>query len=395
MTERTAPPQDFDAAVPEDFDSPHAMFKELRARCPVAYSDAMGGFWAATKYADIVRVLTEWETFTTTIQNVVPRVATTQRRPPLHLDPPANKPYRNAIMRLLTPPKLDAWRGKIEAMAAELLEPLVARGEGDICRDFSFILPIAILGEFFRLSEDAAKRIRFVGSAFNMALQQRDDVKVRAYSDELYAISRALIEDRKLRPQDPDLDPVSSLLDVRVDGAPLPDDMILGALRQFLMVGIVAPTTFIGSMTVHLARNPEHHALIRNDPSLVPAAVEEMLRLYTPYRGFARTARCDVQLGERLIRKGDVVAAVFTSGNRDEDVFPDADTFDLNRRRSDLLTFGRGPHACPGAPLARVQLEVALEQLVKRTRRITITGPMQMTSWPEYGPLTVPVAFEV
>ena len=395
MTERTAPPQDFDAAVPEDFDSPHAMFKDLRARCPVAYSDAMGGFWAATKYADIVRVLTEWETFTTTIQNVVPRVATTQRRPPLHLDPPANKPYRNAIMRLLTPPKLDAWRGKIEAMAAELLEPLVARGEGDICRDFSFILPIAILGEFFRLSEDAAKRIRFVGSAFNMALQQRDDVKVRAYSDELYAISRALIEDRKLRPQDPDLDPVSSLLDVRVDGAPLPDDMILGALRQFLMVGIVAPTTFIGSMTVHLARNPEHHALIRNDPSLVPAAVEEMLRLYTPYRGFARTARCDVQLGERLIRKGDVVAAVFTSGNRDEDVFPHADTFDLNRRRSDLLTFGRGPHACPGAPLARVQLEVALEQLVKRTRRITITGPMQMTSWPEYGPLTVPVEFQV
>jgi len=395
MTERTAPPQDFDAAVPEDFDSPHAMFKDLRARCPVAYSDAMGGFWAATKYADIVRVLTEWETFTTTIQNVVPRVATTQRRPPLHLDPPANKPYRNAIMRLLTPSKLDAWRGKIEAMAAELLEPLVARGEGDICRDFSFILPIAILGEFFRLSEDAAKRIRFVGSAFNMALQQRDDVKVRAYSDELYAISRALIEDRKLRPQDPDLDPVSSLLDVRVDGAPLPDDMILGALRQFLMVGIVAPTTFIGSMTVHLARNPEHHALIRNDPSLVPAAVEEMLRLYTPYRGFARTARCDVQLGERLIRKGDVVAAVFTSGNRDEDVFPHADTFDLNRRRSDLLTFGRGPHACPGAPLARVQLEVALEQLVKRTRRITITGPMQMTSWPEYGPLTVPVEFQV
>jgi len=395
MTERTAPPQDFDAAVPEDFDSPHAMFKDLRARCPVAYSDAMGGFWAATKYDDIVRVLTEWETFTTTIQNVVPRVATTQRRPPLHLDPPANKPYRNAIMRLLTPSKLAAWRGKIEAMAAELLEPLVARGESDICRDFSFILPIAILGEFFRLSEDAAKRIRFVGSAFNMALQQRDDVKVRAYSDELYAISRALIEDRKVRPQDPDLDPVSSLLDVRVDGAPLPDDMILGALRQFLMVGIVAPTTFIGSMTVHLARNPEHHTLIRNDPSLVPAAVEEMLRLYTPYRGFARTARCDVHLGERLIRKGDVVAAVFTSGNRDEDVFPHADTFDLNRPRSDLLTFGRGPHACPGAPLARVQLEVALEQLVKRTRRITITGPMQMTSWPEYGPLTVPVVFQV
>jgi cytochrome P450 len=394
MDERIAPAPDFDAAVAEDFDSPHAMFKDLRERCPVAYSDAMGGFWAATKYDDIVRVLTEWETFTTTIQNVVPRVATTQRRPPLHLDPPGNKPYRNAITRLLTPAKLATWRDKIETMTIELLDPLIAKGEGDICRDFSFILPIAILAEFFRLPEENAKRIRFVGSAFNMALQKRDDAKVRAYSDELYGIARALIEDRKARPQDPDIDPISSLLDVRVDGAALPDDMILGALRQFLMVGIVAPTTFIGSMAVHLARHPEHHDLLRNDPSLVPAAVEELLRLYTPYRGFARTARHDVCLGERLIRKGDVVAAVFTSGNRDEDVFPHPETFDLNRPRSDLLTFGRGPHACPGAPLARVQLEVALEQIVRRTRRLTITGPMEMTTWPEYGPLVVPVAIE-
>jgi cytochrome P450 len=279
-------------------------------------------------------------------------------------------------------------------MAAELLDPLIARGEGDICRDFSFILPIAILAEFFRLADESAKRIRFVGSAFNMALQKRDDEKVRAYSDELYGIARALIEDRKARPQDPDVDPISSLLDVRVDGAPLPDDMILGALRQFLMVGIVAPTTFIGSMAVHLARHPEHHDLIRNDLSLVPAAVEELLRLYTPYRGFARTARRDVCLGDRLIRKGDVVAAVFTSGNRDEDVFPHSDTFDLNRPRGDLLTFGRGPHACPGAPLARVQLEVALEQIVRRIRRLTITGPIEMTTWPEYGPLVVPVSIE-
>jgi len=385
---------DFDADVPEDFDSPHEMFKDLRQRCPVAYSDAMGGFWAVTKYADIVRVLTDWETFTTTIQNVVPRVATTQRRPPLHLDPPGNVPYRNAITRLLTPKKLAAWQAKIEAMVIELLEPLLEKGEGDMCRDFSFILPIAILAEFFRLPDDNAKRIRFVGSAFNMALQERDDAKVRQYSDELYAIAHDLIEDRKVNQQDPDIDPISSLLAVRVDGEALPEDMILGALRQFLMVGIVAPTTFIGSMAVHLARNPEHHELIRNDNALVPAAVEELLRLYTPYRGFARTARCDVQFGDKLVRKGDVVAAVFTSGNRDEGAFPDPEKFDLNRPKRDLLTFGRGPHACPGAPLARLQLEVALKEIVNRTRRLKVIGPIQMTAWPEYGPLTVPVSIE-
>jgi cytochrome P450 len=394
MTESNRPRSDFDADVPEDFDSPHALFRELRQRCPVAYSEAMGGFWAITKYDDIVRVLTDWRTFTTTIQNVVPRVATTQRRPPLHLDPPGNVPYRNAIIRLLTPAKLKPWRARIEAEVARLLEPLVGKGKGDICRDFSFTLPIAILADFFRLPDHNARRIRVVGAQFNVALQRRDDENVRRYSDELYGIARALIEDRKRAPQDPDVDPISSLLAARVDDEPLPDDMILGALRQFLMVGIVAPTTFIGSAAVHLARHPEHHRLLRNDTSLIPDAVEELLRLYTPYRGFARTARCDVRLRDRLVREGDVVAAVFTSGNRDEDVFENPDEFDLTRRKKDLLTFGRGPHMCPGAPLARLLLEGAVEGIVTRTTRIRIVGDMTMTNWPEYGPLSVPISLE-
>jgi cytochrome P450 len=391
MTDASRRIPDFNPDVPEDFDSPHAMFKDLRRRCPVAYSDAMGGFWDVSKYEDIVRVLTDWETFTTTIQNVVPRVATTQRRPPLHLDPPGNVPYRNAITRLMTPAKLHPWRTKIEREVEELLAPLVARGEGDICREFSFILPIAVLADFFRLPEDNARRIRIVGSEFNMALQRRDDENVRKYSDELYGIARELIEDRKAAPQDPDVDPISSLLAVRIDGEPLPDAMILGALRQFLMVGIVAPTTFIGSAVVHLARHPEHHTLLKHDPALIPDAVEELLRLYTPYRGFARTARCDVTFGDKLVREGDVVAAVFTSGNRDEDVFKNPDEFDLGRHKKDLLTFGRGPHMCPGAPLARLLLVVAIEGIVRRIRRIEIAGEITMTNWPEYGPLAVPI----
>jgi cytochrome P450 len=391
MTDANRRTPDFNPDVPEDFDSPHAMFKDLRQRCPVAYSDAMGGFWAVSKYEDIVRVLTDWETFTTTIQNVVPRVATTQRRPPLHLDPPGNVPYRNAITRLMTPAKLHPWRTKIEREVEDLLAPLVARGEGDICREFSFILPIAVLADFFRLPEGNARRIRIVGSEFNMALQRRDDENVRKYSDELYGIARQLIEDRKAQPQDPDVDPISSLLAVRIDAEPLPDAMILGALRQFLMVGIVAPTTFIGSAVVHLARHPEHHTLLKNDPALIPDAVEELLRLYTPYRGFARTARRDVRFGDKLVREGDVLAVVFTSGNRDEDVFENPDEFDLNRRKKDLLTFGRGPHMCPGAPLARLLLNVAIEGLVRRARRIEIAGEMTMTNWPEYGPLAVPI----
>jgi cytochrome P450 len=384
-------PADFRVPETEDFDSPHALFAELRRRCPVAWSPDLGGFWAATRHADILRVLTDWQAFTTTVQNVVPPVATTQRRPPLHLDPPDNIPYRRAIQRFLTPARLADWRRRIEAMVAAELDPFLAAGGGDICAEFGFRLPISLLAEFFRLDPDEAARIRIVGAEFNMALQHQDLERLRERSDALYAIAARLIADRQAKPRDPDDDPVASLLATRVAGEPLPPPMILGALRQFLLVGIIAPTTFIGSLAVHLARHPEHHAQLSADPALVPAALEELLRLYTPYRGFARTARFDVTLGGRTIRAGEVVAAVFTSGNRDETVFPDPDSFRLDRPTEDLLTFGRGPHMCPGAPLARLLLAEVLRQLATKTRRLVLTGPVEMTRWPEYGPLRVPL----
>lgn len=385
-------PADFRVPEAEDFDSPHALFGDLRGRCPVAWSPDLGGFWAVTRHADICRVLTDWQSFTTTVQNVVPPVATTQRRPPLHLDPPGNIPYRNAILRHLTPARLAAWAPEIARMVAEHLDPFVAAGGGDICGDFSFQLPIALLAAFFRLSPADALQIRVVGAEFNMALQRQDMERLRERSDALYAIAARLIAERQAEPQDPDVDPVSSLLAVRVEGAALPPDMILGALRQFLLVGIIAPTTFIGAMAVHLARHPEHHAELTADPSLVPVALEELLRLYTPYRGFARTARHDVELGGRTIRAGEALAVVFTSGNRDAAVFPDPDSYRLDRPAPDLLTFGRGPHMCPGAPLARMLLAEVLRQITAKTRRLTLTGPVEMTRWPEYGPLAVPLA---
>ncbi|WP_108887486.1 cytochrome P450, partial [Pseudoprimorskyibacter insulae] len=288
-------PHDSQFQVPEteDFDSPHALFAHLRSHSPVAWSNDLGGFWAVTRHADAKAVLEDWKTFTTTVQNVVPPVATTQRRPPLHLDPPDNIPYRNAILRFLTPDRMRAWEPKIETMVARFLDPWIAQGGGDICAGFSFLLPIALLAEFFNLPPDNAERIRVVGAEFNMALQRQDFETLRKKSDALYQIAAELIEDRKANPLDPDTDPTASLLAIRVEGDALADDLVLGALRQFLLVGIIAPTTFIGSMAVHLGRHPEHHALLTADPSLIIDATEELLRLYTPYRGFARTARVD------------------------------------------------------------------------------------------------------
>ena len=169
--------------------------------------------------------------------------------------------------------------------------------------------------------------------------------------------------------------PTPGLLAARVDGEPLPDDMVLGTIRQFIVVGMVAPCVFIGSMVVHLAEHPELQAQLRDDPGLIPAAVDEYLRLLTPYRGFARTPTRDVEMGGRLIRKDEPVAIVYASANRDETVFPEPEEFVLDRPNIGRhVAFGVGPHRCAGAPLATLMLRVTLDELLSRTASIELAG---------------------
>ncbi|WP_200950327.1 cytochrome P450 [Devosia sp. Root635] len=386
---------EFDADVVEGFDDVHAVFKELRGRCPVAHTSDFEGFWLLTKYDDVIRALADYENFSTAYQNVVPRVATSGRRPPLHLDPPDHTPYRRAISPLFHPDRMAFWEPVVRAIVSRLLAPLVERGNCDICVDFSYRLPIFVLAEFFHIPAEQAEKIRDIGADFNRALQVRDNAMLEKTSLFLYDVARDIIALRKEQPLDPGVDPTSAMLAARDDdGNPLPEPMILGTIRQLLVVGIIAPTTFTGSMVVHLARHPEHFAMLKADPALIPDALEELLRLYTPYRGFARTAKQDIEIGGRLIRKDEPIAMAFTSANRDADAFEDPDTFRLDRSGDRKhMAFGRGPHQCAGAPLARLMLRITLEELISRTNGWEMTGPTPMTTWPEYGPLSVPVTF--
>jgi cytochrome P450 len=386
---------EFDADVVEGFDDAHAVFKDLRGRCPVAHTSDFEGFWLLTKYDDVIRALADYENFSTAYQNVVPRVATSGRRPPLHLDPPEHTPYRRAITPLFYPERMAFWEPVVRGIVSRLLAPLVEQGECDICVDFSYRLPIFVLAEFFHIPAEQAEKIRDIGADFNRALQVRDNAMLEKTSLFLYDVARDIIALRKEQPLDPGVDPTSAMLAARDDeGNPLPEPMILGTIRQLLVVGIIAPTTFTGSMAVHLARHPEHFSMLKDNPSLIPDALEELLRLYTPYRGFARTAKQDIEIGGRLIKKDEPIAMAFTSANRDGDAFEDPDTFRLDRSGDKRhMAFGRGPHQCAGAPLARLMLRITLEELISRTDGWEITGPTPMTTWPEYGPLSVPVEF--
>ena len=387
-------PNDFDPLAPETFDSPYALFERLRNECPVAHTHAWGGVWALAKYDDVRAAASDYKTYITSVQNVVPKVAFTGRRPPLHLDPPEHTPYRLALNPLLSEAKIASLEPAIRRYCAELLEPLIARGNGDICGEFSSHLPIYVFAEWMKMPRELVDDLRKVGRDYNVAVQSNDVDVTKKTSLQLYDMARSLIALRKRDPLDPADDPTSALLAARYRGELLPEDMVVGCVRQVLVVGIIAPTVVIGSICVHLSRDQVLQAKLRVDPSLMPDALEELLRLYTPYRGFARTASHEVEIRGCRIKPAEPIALLYASANRDEDRFEQADQFKLRRSNiNDHLAFGRGPHHCPGAPLARLELRIAIEELLSRTSNFDLAGPIKPTRFPEIGGLEVPLRF--
>jgi cytochrome P450 len=385
---------DFDPLKPETFDSAHDEYAELRQKCPVAHTSAYNGFWALTKHEDVARVLGEPERYITSVQNVVPKVAFTGRRPPLHLDPPEHTPYRAALNPLLTKERVALLEPAIREISRGLLAPLIQSKEGDICDDFGRILPVRVFARWMNLPPDLEESLLEAGPAFIRAVEAARNDQMKETSLVLYDMARTLIKRRKDVPLPTDTDPTSALLATTYKGEPLDEEMIVGTVRQVLVVGIVAPMVMMGNICVHLSRHPELQEQLRLNPELIPAAIEEFLRLYTPYRGFARTATEDVEFRGRVIKEGEAIALVYASANRDEEVFPNPAEFQLDRPNlKDHLAFGRGPHYCAGAALGRLQLQVALEELLRLTSHFEVGGPIQMSPYPEIGPCAVPLSF--
>jgi len=384
---------DYDPTGPETFDSIHEDFRALRARCPVAHSSAYDGFWAVARYDDVVAILSNPDLYITSVRNVVPGSSTTGRRPPLHLDVPDHTPYRRAIDRALKPARVAGIETATRRIAARLVADLVARGEADFVEHLSSPLPAYVFGEWMGLSAEQTQVLWRTARAYVKAWEEFDKTNVIKAGNELAALAAEVIEQRRREPLDPRVDPTSSLLAERdKDGKPFPAELLAGCVRQILVVGLVAPPILLGSIVVHLSRHPELQQQLRGDPSQIADAIEEFLRLYTPYRGFARTARKPVELHGREIRPGEPIALLYASANRDESVFEHADEFVMCRPNIGRhIAFGRGPHMCAGAPLARQQLRIALEELLAQTSHFEVCGEVRMSGMPEVGPISVPL----
>jgi cytochrome P450 len=383
---------DFDPLASDAPDDALATYAELRSRCPVAHTDAYGGFWALTRYADVSAAAADSRTFISSVKAVVPSDPRGLRRPPLNFDAPAHTPYRKALDRTLQRARIAKLEPRLREHAARVLAPMVERGHGDIAQEFGATFPAWVTTEWLNLPDDVAPRLAETAAAWVRAWRRMDGPVVTGMSERMYGIARDLVRSRRETPLPVEEDPASSLLAERPDGQPLEEEHLVGALRQSLVVGMVAPPILLGSIAVHLSRDQELQARLRAEPELVPAAVEEFLRLYTPYRGFARTAAHDVELHGRLIRPAEPVTLVYASANRDAEQFPDPDEFVLDRPNiATHLAFGRGRHRCAGMPLARLMVLIALQTLLGATTGFEIDGPLEGARMPEIGYVSVPL----
>jgi cytochrome P450 len=385
---------DFDPLAPEVLRDPHAAYAELRRSCPVAHSSRWGGFWLLSRYEDVTAVTRDHETFVNSVQNVVPAVTTTGRRPPLHFDPPEHTLWRKAMSSPFKGSTVIALEPKVRALTVELLAPLIARGQVELVAELTGVLPVLVLSAFLNAPmADAPERIKQLSERFLRAFHGRDHAALERESRALYGIAQDLLAARKREPLDPQSDVASALLAMRVDGQPVSDDLMQGALRQLLVAGHVAVTMALGSSAAHLARDHALQAQLRADPERIPHAVEEFLRLYTPNQAFCRTAKHEVELHGQRIAPREPIVVSYPSANRDSAVFDAPDELVFNRAVKHIA-FGNGVHKCPGEALARLELRVFLEELLRRTSSFSLNGEVELAQWPEHGPKTLPLSLQ-
>lgn len=376
----------------ETFGSAHHDYAALRSDNPFPWSEEYGGFWAATTYEDITRIAQDDETFITSVQNVVPHVPRSSRRPPLHFDPPEHTAYRTAIDPVLRRSVVREHEAAFRASAERLVDDMLTSEVADAARDLAAPYAMDCFAAFLGVAPALTRHIREVGVRYSFAIQDMDNDIIAECSAELYRIAERVYADRLAAGADPARDLVASLNRAAED----PDNQItkrtaIATIRQMIVAGMGAPQAALGSLIVHLSRERELQDLLRASPDEIPAAVEELLRLHAPYRVFARTARSDVEMHGRLVREGEPIALIFPSANRDASVFDDPDQFVLRRANNSHLAFGRGAHKCPAATMGRLEMLIALRVLLERTETFEPAGDVVMMNWLEYGPRSVPI----
>ncbi len=357
----------------------HAVLDRLRAEAPLAWNGTKG-FWAVTRHADVSEASSDPARFCSSRGILVDEIGVTYDSPPtmMHADPPEHTRYRKLARPGFTNQVVRELEVLVRERTGTALDALAAKAEGgavvDITAELAVPLPIQLIAQLLGLpAGDEERLFRWSEAAIPGATDWSEDDRM-ALLGEMTVELLALAAARRAEPRD---DVVSMLATYEEDGEALSDDELGMFLIQLLVAGNETTRNAISGALVALAEHPDQLDQLAADPSLIPTAVEEVLRWTTPVTSFLRTAVTDTELGGTAIAAGDPVLLIYAAANRDEAEFgPSAGTFRVDRSPNHHVALGHGPHFCLGAALARLELSVVLEGVVARWRRLSVAGPV-------------------
>ena len=394
----------FNPFVPSYRKNPYLQLDRLRAAEPVHRSDALQA-WILTRYEDVLRVLRDHDTFSSDARQAGGQIAAAlqeQRansplgdtRSVLASDPPEHTFLRGIVNRAFTPRSVELLRPRMEQIVASLLDELPDTGEWDLMDGLAQPLPVIVIAELLGIPPEDRAQFKIWSQHIALTtdiMQSQESVdSIRQATSEIVDYFGGFIEDRRRQPRE---DLISALVAAETEGRRLTGAEVLAFAILLLVAGNETTTNLIGSGMRTLLAHPEAAAALRAQPERIPAAIEEMLRYDSPVQGIVRFATRDVEVGDKMIRKGDVIMGMTGAANRDPDQFPDPTVFDLNRGDTRHLAFGMGIHYCVGAPLARVEGAIAFRALLDRWASIEAAGEVEMGgTFLIRGPVRLPLA---
>ncbi|MER1966444.1 cytochrome P450 [Castellaniella sp. GW247-6E4] len=351
---------DWDPRAPEVLANPIHAYDAMRKRCPVAHSDAM--HHSVFQHADVMRILLDPETFS----NRTAGCASV----PHGMDPPEHTPYRRLIEPYFSPARMAAFRPECERICAELTARLPRDGELEIMFDFAHPFSLSMQCAFLGWPEELHAPLLDWIHKKNLALLSGEAEAVAAVATEFDGTILRLLDARRTAGPDAPDDATTRLMHETVEGRPIADDAIVSILRNWTVGELGTIASSVGIIAHYLAERPRLQERLRANPDLVRAANDEILRMHAPLIANRRTLTRNARIGDKNLSVGERVTLMWASANRDEAVFGDPDEFRLDRDPGLNLLYGVGVHACPGAPLARLELEAVVRALLAATREI-------------------------
>ncbi len=401
----------FDLTAPETYIGgvPRDIFKYLRNEQPVYWHDdaeTNTGFWAVTKQKDLDFISKNPLLFSSAEKSCLPWESDPERvvlmrQQLINMDPPQHLKFRRLVRNAFTPKKVDSYHERFVAIAHDIVSKAIQGGECEFVEDVAAELPLIAICELMGVPLDKRRRLFELTNIMigmndpELATSEEDGENAMA---EMFFMAHELAENHRKNPQD---DIVHVLLNGTVEDEPLTDEEFCHFFLMLIVAGNETTRTVTSQGMRLLMEHPEQYQQLVDNPDLLEGAIEEFLRYDPAVIAFRRTAMEDVEVGGQMIKEGDKVVIYYAAANADEDVFSDGDTFDITRaQREDVKNshraFGIGEHFCMGSHLARLELKVIFEEILKHIRNPRLKGDINwLRSSFIHGIKKMPIEFDV